>query len=274
MNKPVKCFIVEGEDRDLRFVDKMAEVFFKGKYETVTLILPASENIYMLYQELQSNLFEIDLIELLRDKEPEIAEKLEGIERQQIDEVFLFFDYDIHQHNLPEDQDDPLVKLDTMLRFFDNETENGKLYINYPMVEALYDYQDGMCEAFTGCYYSADQLNRYKEVCGRNNPYASSHFGRHDNWRMVLSIFGLKIRCLFDLDDLTYECFKDTVTPHRIYMKQRKILNDQNAVFVLSAFPEFLLDYYKADFWNTYITRRKLHYTSCPKQPGKNRDIG
>ena len=32
-----------------------------------------------------------------------------------------------------------------MLENFDNEKENGKLHISYPMVEALRDYKPGKC---------------------------------------------------------------------------------------------------------------------------------
>ncbi len=265
MNKPVKCFVVEGESRDLRFVEKMAEVFFRGKYDAVTISLPAGENIYMLYEELQANLFEMDLVEYLRDTRPGIEEQLRGIERQRIDEIFLFFDYDIHQNNLPEDQNHPFVTLETMLHFFDNETENGKLYISYPMVEALYDYRDGQCEAFTQCFFPAEKLDSYKERCGYDNPHASAHFGKHENWKMILSIFGLRIRCLFDNDDISYGAYRNSITPHSIYLQQRKIYNNKCAVFVLSALPEFLLDYYGVKFWNTYITRRRKHYDNCPK---------
>ena len=33
-------------------------------------------------------------------------------------------------------------KIKEMLQFFDNETENGMLYISYPMVEAIRHYKD------------------------------------------------------------------------------------------------------------------------------------
>ena len=34
----------------------------------------------------------------------------------------------------------------------DNETENGKLYISYPMVEALRDYEPGKCGNGEDCF--------------------------------------------------------------------------------------------------------------------------
>ena len=49
----------------------------------------------------------------------------------------------MHQTNLGKEDDADAV--DQMLESFDNETENGKLYISYPMVEALRDYKPGLC---------------------------------------------------------------------------------------------------------------------------------
>ena len=47
-------------------------------------------------------------------------------------QVFLFFDYDF-QNRIGTQKVNNI--LDEMLDFFDDETENGKLYINYPMIE-------------------------------------------------------------------------------------------------------------------------------------------
>jgi len=52
-----------------------------------------------------------------------------------ISEVYLFFDYDFHNKNLSLDEINRQVR--EMLSLFDNETENGKLYIDYPMVESI-----------------------------------------------------------------------------------------------------------------------------------------
>lgn len=64
-----------------------------------------------------------------------------GLSREDFSEVYLFFDYDAHQTNLGKAVNEDVIR--QMLESFDNETENGKLYISYPMVEALRDYQSG-----------------------------------------------------------------------------------------------------------------------------------
>ncbi len=49
-------------------------------------------------------------------------------------QIFLFFDYDF-QNRMGVQRLNQI--LDEMLEFFNDETDNGKLYINYPMVESL-----------------------------------------------------------------------------------------------------------------------------------------
>lgn len=267
MDKPIKCFIVEGEDRDYRFISGMISTFFKGKYESVTVCLPAEQNIYMLYNKLKEDNFETDLIELLREDKNNTAaiRALEGIERQRIDEIYLFFDYDIHQDNLPSAQN-PVEVLKSMLEFYSNETEHGKLYLSYPMVEALYDYRDGYCEAATDCWFPVNEIgDYYKTKAGQYGHHSSRHMLRYEEWREIIAVFGLRIQCLFGVDRINHTFFKDNVTTTAIFDRQKELLLQKNAVFVLSAIPEFLLDYFRSSFWNSHVNRHRNKYNHCPK---------
>ena len=168
-NKDYKAFIVEGEAREPLIIDNISKVFFKhANFKIVTL--PAGQNIYMLWKKLKEDDFDT---EVLREESEDVAEQLDGLNRDDFSEVFLFFDYDGHQNNIDKNNTEDIIK--QMLASFDNETENGKLYISYPMVEALRDFAPG--------------------ICGK--------------------------------------------------------------VFILSAFPEFLLDYFKISFWKTCVKHSK-----------------
>lgn len=141
-NKDYKAFIVEGEVREPQIIDNISKIFFlHGNYKVITL--PAGENIYMLWKQLKSDDFDTDIIEVLRESNAEIKRQLMGLSRDDFSEVYLFFDYDVHQTNLGKAVNADVIH--QMLEGFDNETENGKLYISYPMVEALRDYESGKC---------------------------------------------------------------------------------------------------------------------------------
>lgn len=77
---------------------------------------------------------------MLREENVELKEQLAGLQRDDFSEIYLFFDYDGHQKNLGEF--DSKDAIEQMLISFDNETENGKLYISYPMVEALRGFEE------------------------------------------------------------------------------------------------------------------------------------
>ena len=266
MNNPVKLFVVEGEVRDLRFAKELTDCFFSsGRYQAKIINLPASQNIYMLYKLLIEDDFDTDLVEILRDNVPSAQEVLDGISRDEIDEVYLFFDYDTHQNNISRElniSSDDVVR--TLLSIFDNETEYGKLYLSYPMVEALYDYKPIMCESFSGCFIPLDRLTEYKRIAAEDNPKSSAHFGIEE-WSEVLGVFVLRIECLFGLSDITHDYYKNSVTPDSIFEQEFLIKQNKESVFVLSCFPEFLFDYFRIDFWNRFAKLKHFKFDKCTK---------
>lgn len=262
MSKATKLFIVEGSDKDTRLIEALTKVFFVGKFETKIITLPADQNIYMLYNILKSDDFETDIVEVLRDSVETASDKLQDISRDDIDEVFLFFDFDAHQNNLNlnfgKSNEEVLLE---MISEFDNETENGKLYISYPMVEALYDFIESTCLPFSSCECCLSDFANYKTSAGKNNPNASLHF-IYTDWQKVLNVFGLRIQCLFNNSDLDFKFYRQNVTVETIMKKQLERLSETDKIFVLSAFPEFILDYFKNDFWNSHI-KMKLSEINC-----------
>ena len=154
-DRDYKAFIVEGEVREPQIIDNISKVFFAhGNFKIITL--PAEENIYMLWKKLKADDFDTDIIEVLRESNDDIKEQLVGLSRDDFSEVYLFFDYDMHQTNLGKEDDADAVA--QMQKSFDNETENGKMYISYPMVEALRDYNTGVCGNKESCYVTIEQI--------------------------------------------------------------------------------------------------------------------
>ena len=160
-DRDYKAFIVEGEAREPQIIDNIPKVFFShGNFKIITL--PAGENIYMLWKKLKADDFDTDIIEVLRESNDDISKQLDGLSRDDFSEVYLFFDYDMHQTNLGKEDDADAVK--QMLESFDNETVNGKLYISYPMVEALRDYKSGICGDRVACFVAITDMKEYKNA--------------------------------------------------------------------------------------------------------------
>lgn len=105
--------------------------------------------------------FETDIVEVLRENVPDAAHLLKGHGRNDFAEVFLFFDFDVHANNLREKNN--LDALREMLGVFNNETELGKLYISYPMIEALRDRVVDGCHLANGhCHREVEAFTTYK----------------------------------------------------------------------------------------------------------------
>ena len=265
MADPVMLFVVEGEDRDYRLAGDLRDSFFAtGRYRTRLIRLSARENLYMLYRQLAEYDFEADLVEILRETVPEAKTELDGISRQDIAEIYLFFDYDIHQNNLPEGQNGEAV-LAELLSVFSNETENGKLYISYPMVEALYDLRRDSCQAFSRCFLDAADVVDYKHLSGNENPMASRHF-RFDDWKQAVNVFALRLRCLLELqsEELNAAFYRRSITPLLLYQRESELWKESRRVFILSGLPEFLLDYFRDDFWHANVRRTRYAFEQCP----------
>lgn len=254
-DRDYKAFIVEGEAREPQIIDNISRVFFSHKnYKIITL--PAGENIYMLWKQLKEDNFDTDVIEVLRESNSNIERQLFGLSRDDFSEVYLFFDYDAHQTNLEKGVDEDVIS--QMLNSFDNETENGKLYINYPMVEALRDYEPGKCGNGNDCFIEIQKFGDYKNTSAARayNP----HFKEYDIsiWKDIIDVFVMKLSCLYDLSDIMeYKQYSEEVSPSEIYFLETKEDEGQET-FVLSAFPEFLLDYFGIKLWKTSVRHVRL----------------
>lgn len=249
-DKDYKMFIVEGEAREPQIIDNISKIFFShGNYTVITLA--AGENIHMLWKQLKADDFDTDIIEVLRESNDGIKKQLAGLSRDDFSEVYLFFDYDAHQTNLEREIDEDVIR--QMLESFDNETENGKLYISYPMVEALRDYEPGKCGNGVDCFVAIEDFGKYKNASASraHNP----HFKEYDigAWKDIINVFAMRISCLNEVPDIMkYEQYSRTITPGTIYDMELKEA-DMKRIFVLSAFPEFLLDYFGVKLWKTSV---------------------
>jgi len=163
------------------------------------------------------------------------------------------FDYDGHQNNLAEDDDENV--LDQMLISFDNETENGKLYISYPMVEALRDFESGVCGKKDNCFVMLEDLGNYKFLSAEHSIYPQFNAYSFEIWKEVIAVFSMRLSCLVNqAGTMSYDQYAEAINPLEILKLEEKEI-PKNRVFVLSAFPEFLLDYFGVKLWKTCVKK-------------------
>lgn len=122
-------FVFEGGKAEPMLFDSIGELFL-SKEELC--VLKCEHDLPTLYSNLRAN--EYDLFRSLPFKENNIYLPEDKRLDTLFSQIFLFFDYDF-QNRLGTQKVNGI--LDEMLDFFSDETENGKLYINYPMIESL-----------------------------------------------------------------------------------------------------------------------------------------
>jgi tetratricopeptide (TPR) repeat protein len=156
----------------------------------------------------------------------------------------------------PEINIDNIETLKEMLSVFNNETEFGKLYISYPMIEAYRDLKDGNCQSFRNdCYVYKENFKSYKKDTA-NNIYTNINKLDYPMWCEIISNYINRIACLFTIKELDRNKFINEITSHTIFNKEKELFTKKGLVFVISALPQFLIDYSKA-FWDASLKKRK-----------------
>ena len=257
--------IVEGETSEVNILGYV-ENFFAKKDKFKYINLPAKQNIYMLWQILKEDDFQTDIIEIIREKVDGADKILNGISRDNIGETYLFFDLDAQQKNLSYGKHgvDIIKVISEMLTTFNNETELGKLYISYPMIEALRDVSGKNCITFSGsCVIDKNKLIEYKTLTGAGNGLNSVQKYTEDEWRLILKVFVMRLSCILSLSEvISYNYYKSCITPTEIFNAELPWLQEDK-VFILSAIPEFILDYFPEKFWKSKIKIKKLDKRFC-----------
>ena len=124
-------FVFEGEKREPELFRAIEKLFFKDSQH---IVCSFGNNIYELYLRLRNLDNSGDIVSVLRERYEGRQDSPFSEEARSSDfsEIYLIFDYDFHNRNISLKEMNSQIS--EMLDMFDNETENGKLYINYPMV--------------------------------------------------------------------------------------------------------------------------------------------
>ena len=128
-------FILEGNKPDRCLYKSMMKVCGVDE-DTVDFVYGC--NIDALYHDMQELGEGADIVGLLKEK---YCKNVSNDNNQlltrsdKISEIYLIFDYDFH--DIKRSPDVLNNQLKDLLNYFNEETEHGKLYINYPMIEAI-----------------------------------------------------------------------------------------------------------------------------------------
>ena len=233
-------FVFEGITTENKIVKSLEKNFFLGK----TVIKSVFDgDIYQLYKQLQQDEF-LDIFSILKERSTKNLDLFEKYTRNDFAEIYLFFDYDGHATKADDE------KIEKMLAFFSEETEQGKLYISYPMVEALKHIPEDR-ESFKDLRVLSNENIGYKELVDQTGFSNFKDYRKYnkDIWRELIDLHLCKANYLVTG---SFQFPQDLISPEKIFESQRSnYIKPEFSVAVLSAFPCFIHDY----FGNTELTK-------------------
>ena len=253
-------FVFEGRKREPNLFRAIESLFFKDRQH---IVCSFDNNIYELYKKLRDFDDAGDIISVLREKYlgSEDSPFPENARSSDFSEIYLIFDYDFQNKNIP--VTDMNRQISEMLEMFDNETENGKLYINYPMVEAI-RYTKRLPDSEFYTYTVSRQLCAevsFKKLSDEFSDYKSLDFltlnehrsateseirTRTKNWMLLQEQNVIKANYLCT-GCLSMPENKDDVSQKEIFDAQlQDYVLPKDCVSILSAFPMFLYEYFPA----------------------------
>jgi len=236
-NESIILFVFEGARAEVQIYDSL-KVHFSKIDPSTHIHATFGTHIYELFKVLEED-DDQDIVELIRERSDKNSLLLSGITRDSVAEVYLFFDYDGH---VPVATNESLME---MIDYFDNETESGKLYISYPMVEALkhvhrdVDFKETVVAISLG--------KKYKTLVGETceNKLQDLTELTLSNWYWLIEEHGRKLHYIVNDE---YRFPNNLILQKEVFESQlEKYIYSEDKVAVVSAFPALILDYYGID---------------------------
>ncbi|MGL6022994.1 MAG: hypothetical protein ACRC0F_00040 [Cetobacterium sp.] len=244
--------ISEGTNPDKKIIEYLLKIYRNKdiQYQIETY----DTNVYMLYDEIKKEyndeIEDIQIIPILKQKKDNFK-----FNKNEFSEIYLFFDYDIHHNEFLGHENFDILneQLKEMLQYFNDETgDRGKLYINYPMVEAFFHVNLNDNNKLKDLHIDLSLVKNYKKTPEINK--LKGQFNQNcDN---------------FDLEKINLICKQHVMKENFIIngeylvpeysnysnLNQSFIFKNQlikyvsiGKISVLSIFPRFIIDYFGED---------------------------
>lgn len=155
--------ITEGSQTEPKLLRQLSRCFLTlDKFD----IYSYKTNIYDLYSYLEDYLIndsEIDgdILQILIEREQDDNNRL--LLQKNYSDILLVFDFE------PQDHRYNFKKLQVLLNVFNESTENGKLYINYPMVESFKHFKSCNDEGYIERKVDLENISKYKGIAARES---------------------------------------------------------------------------------------------------------
>ncbi|MCL2556955.1 MAG: hypothetical protein FWE09_00590 [Treponema sp.] len=242
-------FVFEGKKAEKQIFRSIQKNFFPMPGSKAAVKSFFCGDMLQLWKKVKDD-EDLDIVEILREiPESDIGD----LKRGDVSETHLFFDHDAHACSGRMSQEEYHKVTIGMLDTFNNEQERGKLWISYPMVEALKHCKKDACDYFRDIELKIYDNTEYKKLVSEQSDYIDIRKYGKCAWYHLTAVNVQRAYCLMNdtcKDEITYdeiekEWFeRNAFIVKAIHEKQyEKFIEPRGTVAVLSPFPLFLLYY-------------------------------
>lgn len=237
MNKRNLLFITEGEIDEPRFIKK----FFKKCLPNVEYnIYPYTTTIHTLAKAIFNKIDRIDedldIKKVLKEQEKDLV-KRHLLEKDYTD-IILVFDFEPHCDS-PE-----FDKVGKMIQYFNDSSDMGKLYINYPMMQSYKHLKNLPDTDFKNRKINTIDVSNYKKIVDKESKYKKLSDYNYPIFMRIVGHHLMKanyiIKNKYEL--MNKEEFLD-LDYYKIYNLEREHNESEQWVDVLNTFVFFVIEF-------------------------------
>lgn len=238
MSKTKKILLItEGAKGEKQLLEKLLKEYNLAiEYELYTY----GTNIYELYERMftnqEENLENLDLLQTLKERDSN-----NEILNQDYTDILLIFDYE------PQDNRFSSERIKKLLEYFCESTDNGKLYINYPMLEAYKHFRNYPDETYKDRMIDLETVKQglYKKLVGQEAKITNIR-------KFTREVFNCIIKQNIEKENYILNQERDIRNLQEIYLgidnmqilnKQNELLKQSRNIYVLSTCLFFICDY-------------------------------
>lgn len=237
-------FIFEGAKYEPALYDGIKPLFFNRSKDQILCSFCSS--IYTFYKRLKDDFDGFaDVVDVLKLEKEKVDPENEIFQYKSSDfeSIYLFFDYDFYKGDLKSKN----AQILELLEYFNEETENGKLFISYPMIESIqYTKILPDDEFHTYTVLREDSFgDKFKKDTKRFCHYKGYAYLKDlTNWNYLVQQNVCKANMLTK-DSLSWPKQKEDIEQIPILDAQLyKHITPNDEVAILNAFPLFLYHYF------------------------------
>ena len=247
-------FLFEGAKYEPALYEGIKSLFFPRSKDQV--LCSFCNSIYKFYKSLKDDFDGFaDVVDVLKieKKKTDPTNEIFNYKSSDFESIYLFFDYDFYKGDIATKN----AQIQELLEYFNEETENGKLFISYPMIESI-QYTKELPDASFHTYTVSREDSKgeiFKKTARQFCHYDGYAYLKDiKNWEHLIQQNVWKANMLTS-DTLSWPDNKDNVEQIPVFEAQvNKHVTPSDEVAILNAFPMFLYYYFPQDKFKTNIS--------------------